>query len=496
MNIRNFCLVAIMLLQLFNVNAQVEWQAGYSYDYFDQINSSRNLVYTFNRTKTPSIYYLSLYTTKGESLSTLEVPFKSSLKIKTVAPVGDKTVFYFIDNNTAIMLLVDKDGKELARNSFEDKQSFSYNVFIQEADANSFYVSRMVKGDKMGHTTEKFDLSLTKLWDYSIQPEKGRNQLVQAAAGKNGVVLMSKYLKNAFATEGQINIVFLDAAGKEISNTAMAELPANYEAYMMKATADGSVVIVADFGKTKSTVYPDLPLGVNIRRIQSNGTASMNKSIEFGFVQAQAGPFKEDKTPLYMEAPSLRVLDVIENEGKLSFVAESYFLKKLVMTPAAGTTVTSTFDADLTLGDIYIINDDDAELKNIHRIWKPVRTYQIRNFFSNSMSYIADELNENRGFSYQGTYNKMMYLRGYNHSFQYANVVAPAAHFEDVSQRVYFGKPAGITSSESTFLLLRTDRTAGADQFYNESMLVTPEGVLLYYFNSTTYKLHFSFIKF
>jgi TolB-like protein len=188
---------------------------------------------------------------------------------------------------------------------------------------------------------------------------------VQAVAGKNGVVLMSKYLKNAFATEGLINIVFLDAAGKEISNTPMAELPPNYEAYMMKATQDGSVVIVADFGKTKSTVYPDLPLGVNIRRIQSNGTASMNKSIEFGFVQAQACPFKEDNTPLYMEAPSLRVLDVVENEGKLSFVAESYFLKKIVMTPTAGTTVTSTFDADLTLGDIYVINDDDAELKNM-----------------------------------------------------------------------------------------------------------------------------------
>lgn len=90
MNIRNFCVAAIMLLQLFNVNAQVNWQAGYSYDYFDQINSSRNLVYTFNRTKTPSIYYLSLYTTKGESLSTLEVPLKARLKSKQLLQLETK----------------------------------------------------------------------------------------------------------------------------------------------------------------------------------------------------------------------------------------------------------------------------------------------------------------------------------------------------------------------------------------------------------------------
>ena len=74
-------LALCLLLQMFSMNAQVSWQAPYRIDYFDQIDYSKNLVYTFNTSKDAKSFELNLYNLKGAQLNMIEVPLKNSLKI-------------------------------------------------------------------------------------------------------------------------------------------------------------------------------------------------------------------------------------------------------------------------------------------------------------------------------------------------------------------------------------------------------------------------------
>lgn len=489
-------LALCLLLQMFSINAQVSWQAPYRIDYFDQIDYSKNLVYTFNTSKDAQSFELNLYNLKGAHLNMIEVPKKNSLKIRSCAAVGNNTVFYFIDGNTGILLSVDKDGKEIASTEFEDKQSFSYDTYIQDCDGASFYLSRSFKGDKMGHTTEKYDLKCTKQWDYTLTPEKGKNQLMLANGSKNGVVLMSRYLKNAFAVEGPISMIFLDADGKVVSNTVLTP-PPFFNPYMLKVLSDGSAFVVADYGKPASTIYPLIPQGTNYMKIKTDGSVVTNVFLENKTLNDKFGLKKEDGTPMYLEHPGVRIIDIKENGSEIVMVGESYLLKQYEITTPAGTnTMASTsINADLTLGDLYVLTAGDLELEKAKSIWKPKKMYQMKGFFKGSIDYVYEEMMNIHAMTFQGFKGNDLILRNFNHGFQYVNIVKDGETVDNAVTRVYFGKAIGSSGSNMTYVPIESDYTGKAGQIYREGVMVTEQGILLYQYNNVTSNLQFSFIN-
>jgi hypothetical protein len=491
-----YLLAYCLLLQIFTLSAQVTWQSPYRIDYFDQIDYSKNLVYTFNTSKDGKSFELNLYNLKGAHLNMIEVPKKNSLKIRSCAAVGTNTVFYFIDGNAGILLSVDKDGKEIASAEFEDKQSFSYDTYIQDCDGASFYLSRSIKGDKMGHTTEKFDLQCKVQWTYTLTPEKGKNQLMLANGGKNGVVLMSRYLKNAFAVEGPVSMIFLDAEGKVVSNTVMT-LPVMFNPYMLKVLNDGSAFVVADYGKPASTIYPLIPLGTNYMKIKTDGSIVTNVFLENKILNDKFGLKKEDGTPLYTENPGVRIIDIIENGTEVKMVGESYLLRQYeITTPAGTTTMASTsINADLTLGDLYILTVGDLELEKAKSIWKPKKMYQMKGFFKGSIDYVYEEMMAIHAMTFQGFKGNDLIIRNFNHGFQYVNIIKDGESIDNAATRVYFGKAIGNSGSNMTYVPIESDNIGKAGQIYREGVMYTDQGILLYQYNNVTSNLQFSLIN-
>lgn len=497
MNRIKIWLLAITLFQIISTEAQVNWAKNYRYDNFEQIDYSSNLVYTFNQAKVGSNYDLTFFNFKGEQLETIEVPYKTSLKIVACAAVGTNTVFYMIDANTGILLSVDNKGKQIASVDFEDKQSFSYDSYIHDCDGNSFFLSRSFKADKMGHITEKYSMDLKKSWDYTLTPDKGKNKMMLATGGKNGVVLMSQYLKNAFASDGPVSMIFLSPEGKVLSNTPFATLPVNFNPYMMRMLSDGSVFVAADYGKPASTIYPEIPLGLNYMKIKSDGSVVTNVQLEFSKVQTKVGPVKEDGTLLYKEAPGLRVIDIRESGNDIMLVTESFFIKKIeVTTQSANSMATTSNNVDVTLGDIYVLNSNDLELIKAKRIWKPKRMYNMKGFFRGDLSYVAEDMQSWRGFSIHGFIGNNLVIRGFNRGFQYVNTIAEGDSYEDVTKRTYFGKSVGNVGYNMTNIPIESDNRFKAGKVYDEGMMVTATGVLLYSYNVNTRSLQFSFINF
>ncbi len=498
MKILKMCLASAVLLST-NLQsfAQVEWQAPHRIDYFEQIDYSKNLVYTFNPAKEGKMYILTLFSPKGALLGEIEVEYKTSLKLRSVTEVGTNTVMYFIDANTGVLLSIDKDGKQIARTEFEDKQSFSYETYLQDCDGSSFFLTRNIKNEKMGHITEKFNLQLKSQWDFTVTPEKGRNQVMMCTGSSNGVFLMSKYLKNAFATDGPISLIFLDKDGKVTSNTPLATIPPSFAPYFIKPLSDGSVFIAADYGKPMSTVYPLIPMGLNYMKIKNDGTISVNVFLENKKIQEKIGPKKEDNTPKYLEAPGVRVVDIKEVNGDVNIYTESYFLKVFEVTvPGSTTTVTTTSNnAELVLGDIYIFKMNDMEMASAKRIWKPKKTYQIKDFFRGTLEYISDELKSIHAFTVQGFKGNDIVIRNFNRGFQYVNVIKEGEAYDKVEKRVYFGKSIGNSSGDNNYVPILSDYTGKAGQIYNEGMMMTDQGVLLYQYNHVTNNLEFSFIN-
>ncbi len=492
-----YCLLALcLLLQTMSLNAQVSWQAPYRIDYFDQIDYSKNLVYTFNTSKDAQSYELNLYSLKGAHLNRIDVPKKNSLKIRSCAAVGTNTVFYFIDGNTGILLTIDKDGKEIASTEFEDKQSFSYDTYIQDCDGASFYLSRSFKGDKMGHTTEKFNLQCQRQWEYTLTPDKGKNQLMMANGSKHGVVLMSRYLKNAFAVEGPISMIFLDADGKVVSNTVLIPAPM-FNPYMLRVLNDGSAFVVADYGKPASTIYPLIPQGINYMKIKTDGTVVANVFLEHKLINGKLGQKKEDGTPMYVETQGVRIVDIRENAADITLVGESYYIKQYEITaPGTQTTMASTsINVDLTLGDLYLFNANDLELEKAKKIWKPKKMYQMKGFFKGSIDYVYEEMMGIHAMTFQGFKGNDLVVRNFNRGFQYVNIIKESESSDNAATRVYFGKSIGSTGSNITYVPIESDNTGKAGQIYREGVMLTEQGILLYQYNLITSNLQFSFIN-
>ncbi len=477
-------------------HGQVKFNESYRYDYFKKIGNTENLIYTFNGI--PKVYdkqELTFFNGTGKKLSSIQLQSKQGLVLVNTVKLGEHSLFYFTYNlqKRVLLLLVDKEGKEVKRHDMEYPKVFHTKV-VALTD-NTFCMVSDIKVKKWGLKVECYDTDFNQKWVYEDIPEKSKYYLEDAAANSKGEL-------GLVFTEKSTNykVLMLDATGnktgqKDINTDKLSK----YTPYKVEFLNDDDFAVVADYGETTNQVFAQTSTGVSVKVFNKTGEEIINKSLLFNAVQEKMGDRLPNGTLAYKEAPALRVLDIKDINGAYTLICESYFIKEQVIpekTSSTATAPTNVTYGTINLLDFYTLRLDNLE--DMHRIWKPQRAVTIRgvNSYFGYKGYCG-LLEDHNMFSYQGIINNEMLVRGYSQNYEYYNKIPLDKQYGNTLTRVYWGNPVSKerprqNSSKLVFKSGVNDITGGIN---HNGFFHTTAGIVLYHYHTQTNNLQFTVLN-
>jgi len=473
--------------------AQVNVDEAYRHDYFQEIGSSNQLLYTYNGIrKEYSKFELNLYSPVAKKLSTTILEYKKGITFTDCISVGNNTVFYYQMRglSTVLLLVFDANGKELTRKLVEYPKILKPKI---EAISNDkFCLISGIKLKKPGILVECFDMNLTSQWKYENASEDTKLYLEHYAVSPDGKIAM-------YCTEKKKKdqIIIVDPTGAEKSRKEINTDEKVFKPYLFSFFKN-QLVLVSEFGTADpSDLHTAMALGFNVKQYNDSGEETSSKNLDFKSFYTTIANRKVDGNLQNPQTPGIRVVDIVETNGVGMFVCEVYrFSKRTETIPATQTTSASKYGVHtMSLEDILMLDFDELTVKQ--KVWKPSRTISISGASSfASINSFCESLVQNNMFSYQFIEDGSIFFRGFSQNFEYFNKVAIGDSYENVVERTFWGEPIQRQNSGGKSVQVFVQGPAYQKLAANENgFLKTKETTVLYHLHSATGKLEFTVLK-
>ncbi|MFD1551588.1 hypothetical protein DNU06_03215 [Putridiphycobacter roseus] len=491
---KQLLLLLLACISYSTVFSQVPIHEKYRQDIFNEIGNSDNLLYTFNGI--PKEYKkqdLTLYNPHAKKLSTNILESKRGLELIDCISLGSNTLFYFdfIAEKTILLVVYDILGNEVSRKIIEYPKIVEQDI-VKLSD-NKFCLVTGIKLKKPGLQIECFDASLSSQWKVTKSSEETKYYYDLAAVSKNGnlAILYSEKMKHKF-------LMTIDADGNEIGNQVIQEEGIDrFKPYHLGFISNEEVMLVSDMGATTEDMFKALPTATNIKRFNLQGEEIKTKTIVFNEVQENFGDRRVDGSLFWAVSPSLRAVGMVNVNGKLQLVCESYQMTKRTVTEVSttGGAPTKVGIDMLTLLDLYLIDLEDMSVTK--RIWKPTRTVSIKGAGSYfSVQEFCALLDENNMFGFQFAQDEAFFIRSISQNYEYFNRIPFSANYEEVLNRTYWGTPVNdnyrSNGSEQLFYKQGVSALRGINK---NGFLKTTETTVLYHLHQPTGELQFTILK-
>jgi len=205
-----------------------------------------------------------------------------------------------------------------------------------------------------------------------------------------------------------------------------------------KALADGSMLAITNYGE-RSKGIEKMPLGLQIDRIGADGKLLKSYKIDYALLSEQT-QVKTRNSPFGNEPVALHPVDVVETAAGIQVICESFYFEVVPINTGETTTTVASKEGFYHFLDLITVtlNNDNYSITNTA---KPHRIVKLENIMVIGDGSAYEELTEDRAFSYQFSHGGKMYTKGWHKGFYYYAINNSLGEYEDLSSRVFFGKP-------------------------------------------------------